>query len=148
LGTLTAGSIAGTLDAGQIDTLSAQQAPVTQGSSFTALKVKEGGVTRTVTLAAAPGGALPSTIGYYYDSTLGNGAPPRVTLQVGPSSGAYDVIVTTDTTAGKTNLAALYALGTSPIRNVAVEGDLTPDASHAAYFGLPTGTAGGIQLPT
>jgi hypothetical protein len=153
LGTLMVdGGTSGTVSAGDIGTLSAGQAVA--GSPV--LQVIEAGVMRRLIATRADNG-LPTppsvTFAYYYDST-GTG-DPRLSVRVtngDPRTSADDVrfdLSLTTSTAAEFDLARLFAVGTSGIRNVAVEGDVLTTVSPAAlaFFGLPAGTPGGVRLP-
>jgi hypothetical protein len=116
-----------------------------------AVKLVETAATRTVQLIAVPGFNRPAEFGFYYDGTgTGN---PKVTLQV--NAGAVsnvrgDLSLLTDTVgvAGSgIDLAAVYAVGQAFLRNVVVGGDITPASANPGFFGLPSTTPGGVQLP-
>ncbi len=153
LGLLTVGgSTAGTLEAGDIGVVSAGEA-VAASPIF---QIKEGGVTRTLVATRADNGLpTPASVkfAYFYDST-GPG-DPQLTVRVtngNPSTSADDVrfdLSLVTSTAAEFDLARVFSVGTSGIRNIAVEGDVlsTVSAAALAFFGLPAGTPGGVRLP-
>jgi hypothetical protein len=135
----------GIIVAGHIGTISATNAP----ASSQMLKVTEAGVTRTLALVAAPGGALPNTVNYIYDHS-GSG-DPQLTMAVNDASNSsYDVELLSSSAAPGSgfDLAALYNAGSTPahVRNILIEGNLTPTAKDASQIGI-TSSVGGIQLP-
>jgi hypothetical protein len=153
LGTLTVGGLStGTITAGDVGLI---MAPSSSAGS-PVLQVTEAGVTRRLLATRADNGLpAPSTVrfAYVYDS-IGPGDPQfavRVT-NGSPSTATDDVrfdLGLDSTPAAKTNLALVYASGTSGLRNVTVRGDLLTSVSPAAlaFLGLPAGTLGGVRLP-
>jgi hypothetical protein len=116
-----------------------------------AMNVTTAGVTRKLVATRADNGLpTPSSVKfrYFYDGTASTG--PQITIQVtnGNPNVRFDLSLVSSTNA-KFNLARLFANGTSDIRNVSIDGDLLATVSPAAlsYFGLPSGTPGGIILP-
>jgi hypothetical protein len=150
IGTLTASA---TLTAGHFNIVTAKHsAAVVNFFEPTVTRTLQ--VTSHVANGATTGGALPSDYGFYYDGT--GGGNPRVTIQVagGTSGVSYDLGVLTDTVgvAGSGfDLAGLYVTsGQAGIQNIVVGGDLVPGgvtAAGLAFFGLPSTTPGGVQLP-
>jgi hypothetical protein len=110
-------------------------------------------VTRTVAVTPHMGTAVPD-FGLYYDGS-GTGDPRAVVEINAATPGSFDLGVTTSaaTTNGQGfDLAGLYSAGNvaTGIHNAVVGGDLLLGAVPAGavtFFGLPAGTAGGVQLP-
>jgi hypothetical protein len=137
-----------TLSAGHFNVVSAtNSAPI--------VNLVEGSLTRTLQLASHNGGSLPQTFGFYYNGT-GSGNPVT-TIQVNPGTNTnvlYDLELLTNTTASSgvvagqgIDLGGLYGVGQAFIRNVEVAGNVAPSGANPAFFGLPTGTPGGVDLP-
>ena len=150
LSNLSAGTLASTatLSAGHVNVMSVQSAPST-------IEFVESGVTRTMAVTSHNGGALPANHGFYFDGT-GPG-DPNVTLlfNAGPNANvSFDVSLLTNTVnqpGSGFDLAGIYAVGQAHVHNIVVGGDLlAPTAvspAALAFFGLPTGTPGGVDLP-
>jgi hypothetical protein len=152
LTTLTiTGASTGTITTGSLDTVSATAAVA--GSPV--LTITQGGVLRTLVATRADNGnPTPTSVkfAYFYDGAL---AIPQVSVRVtngSPTTSADDVrfdlrLITSN--AGKFNLGLLFANGTSDLRDLDVEGDVvaTVDPKALAFFGLPSGTSGGVKLP-
>jgi hypothetical protein len=136
----------GLVIAGQVGKITALNSPGTSRM----LDVIEGGVTRQLVLTPVSGSSLPQFVNYVYDHT-GSG-DPQLTMAVndGNNTGSYDVELLTSAAAVGSgfDLAALYALpnATAHIRNVLIEGNLTPSTADASQIGVSS-SVGGVQLP-
>jgi hypothetical protein len=145
---LTTGTVLGTanLSAGHFTLVTAQHAaPI--------VNFIEPTVTRTLALTPHTGTAVPD-YGFYYDGSAAG--DPRVVVQINTATPvSFDLGVTTSATinAGAGfDLAGLYSVGNTQtgVHNVVVGGNLLLGAVPAgavSFFQLPSGTAGGVQLP-
>jgi hypothetical protein len=152
LTTLTiTGASTGTITTGSVNTISATAAIA--GSPV--LTITQGGVLRTLVATRADNGnPTPTSVkfAYLYDGAL---AIPQISVRVtngSPTTSADDVrfdlrLITSN--AGKFNLGLFFANGTSDLRDLDVEGDVvaTVDPKALAFFGLPSGTSGGVKVP-
>jgi hypothetical protein len=112
-------------------------------------------VTRTLAVTPHSAGAVPD-YGFYYDGTASG--DPRVVVQiaVGSAPARFDFAATTSTTTASGtgfDLAGLYSSSSTVatgVHNVVVGGDVLLNSVPSgafSFFGLPSNTAGGVQLP-
>ncbi len=125
---------------------------VTAGAATgpTVLNLVVAGVARLVTVTAVVNGdprAAADRFSYVYDSN-GSGDPELALRVVNPTGARFDLALQTGSSSQFT-LARLDSVGPSGIHNLLIDGSLLNRVSQAEadFFGLPTGSPGGVNLP-
>jgi len=154
VGTLTATTImGGNFSAGHFQFVTAERVVSTDpNAGVVEVVLVEGEATRTLRLSAASGPIGAANFGFTYDGS-DTSVNPHVSIRVdaaGQTDRRYDFSATTDTVgqaATGIDLAAIYGVGRTYLRNVVVAGSIIPTSADPAFFGLPAATPGGVYLP-